>query len=149
MDKTILYRWHRLLALPRHSPPSWYRDRLRDELLERRAADTTLKKLSETADVLFAISRANYDGFPVRMLPRFTVRHVPVYTYMVAKYTSRWAFYRAVARLCAAPHHYTVREVVNPAKDHKLVEVGTRHHIDQEKFKRVGRLLRCIWPLFP
>ncbi|KAI1074844.1 hypothetical protein F5B20DRAFT_423443 [Whalleya microplaca] len=147
--KTILHWWHRMLNLPRHSPPSWYLDRLREELQERRAANTSIEKLSETADVFFSISRAKCDGFPVQELPRLSFRHVPVYAYMLAKFTSRWAFYRVVAFLCGAPHHYTVREVVNPSKDHKLDEVAFRHHIDQGKFKRIGRRLRRIWPLFP
>ncbi|KAF9045638.1 hypothetical protein BDP27DRAFT_1520423 [Rhodocollybia butyracea] len=55
-----------MLGLQRQSPPSWYRDRVREELHERRTAKTTLQKLSETSDVFFAIIRANYDGFAVK-----------------------------------------------------------------------------------
>ncbi|KAI1140009.1 hypothetical protein F5Y05DRAFT_411071 [Hypoxylon sp. FL0543] len=98
--------------------------------LERRAADTPLKMLSETADVFFALSRAHYDDFPIRTLPRFAFRH-------------------AAAFLSGAPGHSTVREVVNPAKDHKIGEVGIRHQIDPEMFKRAARILRRVWPLFP
>ncbi|KAI0011875.1 hypothetical protein F4779DRAFT_615052 [Xylariaceae sp. FL0662B] len=147
--KTILHWWHRLLKLPRQSPPSWYQDRLREELQERREAVTPLLKLSETADVFFSISRAEYDGFPVRELPRFAFSHVLVYAYMLAKFTSRWMFYRVVSFLCGAPHYHDVREVVNPIKDHKLDEVAFRHHIDPVKFKRISHRLLWIWPLFP
>ena len=87
----LLRRWHGMLGLSRQSPPSWYRDRLREELRERRTAKTPWRKLSETSDVFFSISRAQYDGFSVRKLPPFVAsRHVLVYAYMLAKYTSRW-----------------------------------------------------------
>lgn len=146
----LLKRWHRFLGLPQHSPPSWYRDRLREELQERRTAKTAWERLSETSDVLFSISRARYDGFPVRSLPNFVAsRHVLVYAYMLAKYTMRWNFYRITAILCSAPHYDRVREVVNPSKDSKIKEVASRHHIDTVKFQKVGRQLRRVWPLFP
>ncbi|KAL7624853.1 hypothetical protein AAE478_004067 [Parahypoxylon ruwenzoriense] len=149
ISKAILHRWHGLLGLQRQSPSSWHRERLREELKELRAANTPIEKLSEAADVFFSISRAKYDGFPIREMPRFAFSHVPVYVYMLAKFTSRWAFYRMLAFLCGAPHYRTVREVVNPGKDSKLDEVASRHDIDPDKFKRFGRRLRRIWPLFP
>lgn len=146
----LLRRWHGMLGLSRQSPPSWYRDRLREELRERRTAKTPLQKLSETSDVIFSISRARYDGFPVRKLPPFVAsRHVLLYSYMLAKYTMRWKFYRTAAIFCNAPRYDLVREVVNPGKDHKLGEVASRHQIDPVKFKRVGRRLRWVWPLLP
>ncbi|KAI9677175.1 MAG: hypothetical protein M1829_002749 [Trizodia sp. TS-e1964] len=140
-----------MLGLARQSPPSWYRARLREELQERRTATTPWQKLSETSDVLFSISRAQFDGFPLRRLPPFDpARHFPVYAYMLAKYTLRWQFYRTAAAFCNnAPHYDLVREVVNPAKDHKLEEVAARHHIDPVEFKRVGKRLRRVWPLLP
>lgn len=87
-----------MLRLTPQSPPSWYRDRVREELQERRAANTRWRRLSETSDVFFSISRAMYDGFPVRDLPPFLApRNVPVYIYMIVKYTLRWKFYRVAA----------------------------------------------------
>jgi hypothetical protein len=145
----FLREWHRKLGLPRQSPLSWYRDRLREELLERRTAKTSWRKLGETSDVLFSISRARFDGFPIRHLPPFTSRYVLVYAYMVVKYTLRWKFYQTTARLCHAPNYSSVREVVNPDKDYKLEEVALRHQIEAERFKRVGRRLRLVWPLLP
>lgn len=146
----LLRRWHRMLGLSRQSPPSWYRDRLREELQERRAAETILERLSETSDVFFTISRAQYDGFSIRKLPPFiATRHCQVYAYMLAKYTFRWSFYRMVAILCHAPNARLVREVVNPNKDHKIGEVALRHHLDQNEFKRIGCSLRRLWPLLP
>ena len=139
-----------MLSLPRQLPPSWYRDRLREELGERRAARSFLRKLSETSDIFFSISRARHDGFPIRTLPDFVVpRHLPVYAYMLAKFTLRWQFYRIAARLCGAARAGAVCEVVNPAKDHKLDEVASRHGIDKATFRRVGRRLRRMWPLLP
>ncbi|KAK3944417.1 hypothetical protein QBC46DRAFT_374274 [Diplogelasinospora grovesii] len=146
----LLHRWHKYLGLSRQSPSSWYRDRLHEELQERRVASTFWRKVSETSDVFFSISRARHDGFPVRRLPHFAAsRHSLVYAYMLAKYTSRWKFYRATAILCGVGDYSSVREVVNPSKDHKLEEVATRHRIDPIKFKRVGCRLRRIWPLLP
>ncbi|KAF5309271.1 hypothetical protein D9758_019068 [Tetrapyrgos nigripes] len=146
----VLKRWHKTLGLSLQSPPSWYRDRLREELRERRSARTFLERLSETSDVYFSIIRARYDGFPIRNLPPFNFsRHSSVYAYMVAKYSLRWGFYRVTALLCRAPCRYSIREVVNPAKDSKLKEVASRHEVDQDKFIRIGRTLRRVWPLLP
>ena len=148
--RNLLRVWHRALNLPRQSPPSWYRERLREELQERQSARSPISKLSETADVFFASSRAHYDGCQLRGIPRNAgVGHLPVYLYMLAKYSSRWHFYRTVARLCRAPQLDKVREVINPAKDRKLAEVAVRHHIDPIKFTHIGRRLRRVWPLLP
>ena len=146
----LLRRWHRMLNLPRQTPPSWYRDRLREELQERRNAKTFLEKLSETSDVLFSISRARHDGFPIRNLPQFgATRHALAYTFMFAKYTLRWRFYRIAAKFCKAPHWDSVREVVNPGKDSNLRVVARRHNIHPEEFLNAGRQLRNVWPLMP
>ncbi|KAK6512646.1 hypothetical protein TWF481_001527 [Arthrobotrys musiformis] len=109
----ILKPWFKMLGLSRQSPPTWYRDRIREELLERRVAKTRLHKLSETSDVFFAISRARYDGFPIRQPPPFNPSHLHVYAYMLAKYSSRWGFYRAAAAICGADRYDVVREKHN------------------------------------
>lgn len=135
----FLRRWYNMLRLAKHSPPSWYQDRLRDELLELQQAVTRIDKLSETSDVFFASIRARYDGFSVREVPAsFSARHALVYAYQ---------FYRTLAFLCRTPH--PVYEVVNPGKDDKLGVVALRHQIDPAKFIRIGRRLRRVWPLFP
>ncbi|GAW17522.1 hypothetical protein ANO14919_069800 [Xylariales sp. No.14919] len=149
MGRIVLNRWHKLLGLARQSPLSWHRDRFREELAELREAKGPLEKLSETSDVFFAISRAKYDGFPIADMPPFRIHHAAIYGYMLAKYTSRWAFYRVLAFLCRAPFHSTVREVVNPSKDSKLEVVARRHNIDPDKFTSIGRRLRRVWPLPP
>lgn len=139
-----------MLNLSQQSSSSWHRDRIREELLEHRLARTPLQKLSEASDVFFSISRARYDGRPVRRLPPFVAsRHLFVYGYMLAKFTLRWAFYRRAAIMCNASHYDSVREVVNPAKDGKLEEVASRHQMDPADFKKVGRKLRQVWPLLP
>ncbi|ESA43475.1 hypothetical protein GE21DRAFT_2639 [Neurospora crassa] len=146
----LLNRWHAVLSLPCQSPPTWYRARLIEELRELRSATTTVSRLSETADVFFSISRARHDGFPVRRLPPLSLaRHTAPLIYMVAKYTLRWGFYRTAARLCGAKEWKGVREVINPAKDHKLGEVSARHSIDPDKFRNTGKMLRRVWPLLP
>lgn len=146
----VLTRWHKMLNLQRQIPACWHRARLREELHERSLATTRLARVSETSDVLFTISRAAHDGFPVRKRPPFAPFHNGLaYVYMFAKYTSRWGFYRMAALLSGAPDAATVREVVNPAKDSKLDEVAVRHGIDLAVFRRVGRRLRCVWPLLP
>lgn len=71
MMRPFMRHWHGMLGLVSHSPP-WYRARLREELRERRAALIGWQKLSETADVLFCVSRACYDGFPVRRIALFS-----------------------------------------------------------------------------
>ena len=150
IGKAFLQTWHRTLHLSKQTPPLWYRDRLREELRERRSARTTWERLSETSDVLFSISRAKYDGFPICKLPwQFSVPSVLVYTYMLAKFSSRWMFYKTLALLCGAHHYRTVCEVINPHKDGKLVEVAVRHQIDPVQFTTIGRKLRRFWPLLP
>ncbi|KAK7179211.1 uncharacterized protein CC84DRAFT_1234334 [Paraphaeosphaeria sporulosa] len=148
LSTLLLRRWHRMLGLPRQSPPRWYRDRLREELYERRSATTHWGKVSETSDVLFSISRALYDGVPTRQLPALS-RHIPAYMYMVAKYTLRWKFYRVAGGMCHAPCRESIREVINPDRDHKLLEVALRHDIDPVSFKLAAKRLRRFWPLLP
>ncbi|ATY65610.1 uracil phosphoribosyltransferase [Cordyceps militaris] len=127
MQRLLLVRWHRLLRLERQAP-SWYRERLREELLERREALTPLQRLSETADVFYILSRAVHDGYPLQSVPPFKpIRHILVYAYMVSKYTSRWLFYRVAAKACRSANAGQVREVINPAKKHKVGEVASRH----------------------
>lgn len=149
LGRRTLRWWFTMLSLRRQSPGSRHRDRLREELCERRHAETSWQKLSETSDVLFSITRAQYDGFPTRNPSCLYSLHLsPIYMYMVAKYTSRWSFFEAAALFCNARHWNLVHEVVNPSKDHKLIEVATRHDIDHTEFQRVSRQLR-IWPLLP
>jgi hypothetical protein len=146
--QNILLRWHRFLRLPQH-PRSWYKDRLREEICERRLARTTLEKLSETADVFYVLSRAQYDGHAFRKIPAFTVHHFALYAYLLSKYTSRWQFYRLAAFLCNHSNPLSIREVVNPSKDLKVQEVARRHSLEPIKFIRVCRRLRMVWPLLP
>lgn len=83
-------------------------------------------------------------------LPNLHVsRHGGVIAYMMAKYTLRWGFYRVAAWICLGKKIEGVREVVNPSKDRKLDEVAGRNGLDKEEFRRVGRRLRCVWPLLP
>ena len=141
--------WYGVLSLSRQPRSSWYRDRVREELHERRKATSRIQKLSETSDVFFSISRARHDGSSIRKLPVFSFRHMLVYAYMVAKFSLRWTFYRSTAYLCNAPHYRNVREVVNPSKDQNLEEVALRNQVDPANFKLVGRRLRYVWPLLP
>ncbi|KAH7120461.1 hypothetical protein EDB81DRAFT_231625 [Dactylonectria macrodidyma] len=148
MAQKVLSRWHGFLCLPRH-PQSWYRDRLREEMGERRLATTRCHRLSETADVFYILSRAQHDGYYLRKLPNFGPSHLVVYAYLLSKYTLRWQFYRAAAFLCNRTRLDSMREVVNPARDHKLQEVARRHGIEPAAFQLVCRRLRMIWPLLP
>lgn len=146
----ILRSWHRILSLPRHYPESWHRERLAEEQVEAVEAPTPLKRLSETSDIFFTITRARINGFDIAPRPA-PVRpyNALVYAYMVGKYTGRWSFYRASAALARAPDVRGVNEVVNPHKDGKLDVVARRHGIDPERFVRTGRALRRFWPLLP
>lgn len=146
----ILHWWLTMLRLARQSPPSWYRNRLREELRERQAAVTAWEKLSESSDVLFSILRARHDGHPIGTPPPYRIWHNSLaYGYMVVKYTSRWSFYRTATRFCSNIDHRMVCEVVNPAKDHKLEQVALRHQIDPLIFRRTCHRLRRVWPLLP
>ncbi|KAL5866433.1 hypothetical protein ACKVWC_011457, partial [Pyricularia oryzae] len=123
-----LHRWHTFLSLPRQASVSWHRARLREELAERRAAVTSISRLSETADVVFTISRARFDGHPFQS-HMLTAVPASVLLYMVAKFSLRWTFYRIVAFACGARGQKLkdVREVVNPRKTGKVDEVAGRH----------------------
>ena len=57
----------------------------------------------------------------------FSSEIVPVFAYMLAKFTLRWKFYRTAPIICNAPHYDSVRKVVNPSKGQKLEEVASRH----------------------
>ncbi|KAI0993864.1 hypothetical protein K3495_g14320 [Podosphaera aphanis] len=144
--KTLINRWHSLLGVKRQSTASWYRERLREELRERREARGFLERLSETSDVFYNVTRAQHDGMKIATLPAFTPAHLPIYAYMVGKYTLRWGFYRTAARLCHVPHD-NICEVVNPTKDSKVEKVARCHDIDATQFKAAARQLRQVWPL--
>jgi hypothetical protein len=142
--------WIARLRLARQAHSTWYRDRLREELRERYAAQTAWERLSETSDVYFTILRAHRDKHPLRNLPRFRFwRDTPVYSYMVVKYTSRWGFYRLAAVICSGRRYCLVSEVINPMKDHKLEEVAIRNNMDPVTFKQICCRLRRVWPLLP
>lgn len=143
----VLHRWHAVLGLRQQMHRCWHRARLREELRERKSAESCFARLSETSDVLFCISRAAHDGQAICKRPPLLLgRNGMAYSYMLTKYTSRWCFYRVIALMCGAPNVAEVREVVNPRKDGKLDEVAARHAIDRMKFRRVGKRIRWIWP---
>ncbi|EED18670.1 conserved hypothetical protein [Talaromyces stipitatus ATCC 10500] len=132
---TFLAVWHGVLGLQRQKPHSWHFDRLREEEQELREAQAYLEKISEASDVIFSISRAQHDGFNIQPLPSFFDRkYMLAYPYMFGKFSSRWLFYITASLLCRAPH--IVREVVNPTKNEKLLQVATRHQIDPVRFTR-------------
>ncbi|KAH7139781.1 hypothetical protein B0J13DRAFT_424098, partial [Dactylonectria estremocensis] len=119
-----------------------YRDRLRVEMRERRLATTRCHMLSETADVFDILIRAPHDSHQLRKLLDFSPSHLVVCAYLLSKYTLRWQFCRVAALLCNRAHLNSMREVVNPAKDHKLYTVARRHGIEPEGFELVCRRLR-------
>ncbi|KAI9712973.1 MAG: hypothetical protein M1812_006720 [Candelaria pacifica] len=144
----LLTRWHKMLALPHQSPPSWYSDRLREEIQELAEAQSYILKLSETSDVFFSISRAKHDGYPIgRLRPCNTPRNVLVYAYMIGKFSLRCGFYLVAAKFCGVKDWRSVRAVVNPKKDRKIDAVAQMYGIDPVAFGRVGRRLRWVWPL--
>ena len=42
-----------------------------------------------------------------------------------------------------------MKEVVNPGKDKKVREVAGRIGVEEEKFGKIARRVRRVWPLFP
>ncbi|KAJ5219513.1 hypothetical protein N7468_008717 [Penicillium chermesinum] len=141
--------WLKSLNLPRQPKASWHRDRLREELQELRLAKTHFSKLSEASDVIFSITRAQHDGFASRRIPFSGYQIAPICIYMLAKFTSRWFFFKVATLICMEKRWNSIREVVNPSKDEKVASVACRHQIDPEKFQRVSRGLRRVWPLLP
>ncbi|CAG8135650.1 unnamed protein product [Penicillium olsonii] len=137
LGRAALRLWLRGLNLPRQPQASWHRDRLREELQELRLAETHISRLSEASDVMFSITRAQYDGFASRRVPSFSGYQVaPICFYMLAKFTSRWLFFRVAARLCKKDDWASICEVVNPTKDEKVTSVAHRHQLDPHKFRR-------------
>lgn len=141
--------WIRKLSLKRQLSRAWHRARIREELQERRMASSALQKLSETADVLFSINRAQHDGVFIRKLPRsLSLRHLPVCVYMIAKFSLRWGFFRTAALLSQEKNYRAVCEVINARKNHKLAQVAVRHRMSP-KFVQICHRLRRFWPLLP
>jgi hypothetical protein len=159
VGEAFLHLWHGMMSLQSQSPPSWYEDRLREEVVALSLATGYIEKLSEESDLFFLLSRSQYDGFPQRVLPpllhpwfpllTFRFRNALVYAYMILKYTGRFAFYRAVARRCGDENWWDVREVIDPADDSNLEEVAKQHGIEEERFKKVAKRLLRWWPLLP
>lgn len=150
LGQATLRLWLKSLNLPRQPQASWHRDRLREELKELRLAKTRFSRLSEASDVMFLIKRAQYDGFTCRRIP-FLSGHqtAPICVYMLAKFTSRWFFFKVAALICKEKRWNSINEVVNPSKDEKVASVACRHQMDPEIFQRVSRGLRRVWPLLP
>lgn len=147
----LLRTFHTALSLPAH-PASWHTARLASELLEPAQANTPLSRLSETCDVLFTISRAHYSGHTIpNYHPEkyYDIRHVHVWCYMALKFSSRFWFYRVVARGAGKRDWWCVREVVNPGKREKVREVAGRHGVEGERMRRATGWVRCFWPLLP
>ncbi|KAF2759858.1 hypothetical protein EJ05DRAFT_509546 [Pseudovirgaria hyperparasitica] len=150
LKERIFMRWLSILKLPRQSDLSWHQNRLHEEVEELHEAQTRLEKYSETSDVIFLVYRARHDGFDLSQ-PQFNdnLRPSLVHLYMVAKYTSRYGFYKMTAWLCKSGRKGAVNEVTNASKDEKLEAVARRHEMDVQEFVTVARRLRRIWPLFP
>lgn len=156
--RALLRRWHAHLNLPRGHPRSWHQDRLNEELTELRVAKSLVETLSEASDVVFSISRAEYEGFaddrvtPFDLLCRLsTFWAAVVVAYMLYKFTMRWYFYRVTAYACGlrGARLDAVRHVINPAKDHKMDKVAVRHGLQPAEFRRVAKVVRRLWPLLP
>ncbi|KAL8365381.1 hypothetical protein RB595_004266 [Gaeumannomyces hyphopodioides] len=156
--RVILRRWHAYLGLPRKESRSWHQDRLSEELVELKGTKSLVGSLSEASDVIFSVSRAEYEGFTddratlsdfLEQLSTFWA--VIVVAYMLYKFTMRWSFYRVTAYACGlrGARLDAVRDVINPAKSHKLGEVAARHNLQAEEFQRVGNVVRRLWPLLP
>ncbi|KLU81062.1 hypothetical protein MAPG_00157 [Magnaporthiopsis poae ATCC 64411] len=156
--RALLGRWHSYLALPRQTPASWHQDRLKEELRELREARTLAEAISEASDVVFTISRAEHEGFGndsistsnfLGRLPTFWA--AAVILYMLYKFTMRWSFYRVTAYACGLRGEQldAVRDVINPAKLDKMDNVARRHGLEPSKFRRVGAVVRRVWPLLP
>ncbi|KAG9232900.1 hypothetical protein BJ875DRAFT_379762 [Amylocarpus encephaloides] len=145
----LLRLWFRMLDLPRFPNPTWHRQRLIEELKEVEEAPTQIYKLSESSDIQFNIYRAEYEGLPIQEMPRFTLPFPSpvVHAYMLAKFTSRWTFYRTAAYFANAPH--SVHEVINPSKDEKLNQVASRHGMNSEGFRKVTHNILRFCVLFP
>eukprot|EP00798_Chlamydomonas_sp_ICE-L_P002595 gene2595-30990_t len=135
--------------MEQHEERSWYRARLKDELEERSKARSRLEHLSETADVMYAMSRAEFDNHPIQTR-KIHFRHISSLLYMSGKYSSRWYFYRVAAAFQTRSFaKVDVREVVNPAKDLKIQQVAERNRLDPEQFLAICKRLRHVWPLLP
>lgn len=138
----------RHLSLPRYTPATWHLSRINEELSELNSARTRTARLSERADVLFAITRAHHDGYPrLAPIPPFVTGDV--WVYMFLKYGLRAGFYRVLGRWTAREGDGRIREVVNPERDEKLEVVARRHGRPVGVFVDRGRRLRRWWPLLP
>jgi hypothetical protein len=148
--EAVLQVWIRALKLSPQPTKAFHQERLDEELVELEQAKTIIEKLSEAADVEFTTLRARCNGHNIRELSRpLTFRHIAVYVYMLGKFTSRCALYRAAGALSSATKQ--INELTNPSKDWKLAAVADRHReqLDAHKFVAMAKILRRIWPLLP
>ncbi|KAI6308988.1 hypothetical protein MCOR29_009064 [Pyricularia oryzae] len=136
---TALHCWHAFLSLTHQVPVSWHSARLREKLVERRAAVTSISRSVERGLTYTASKVYIFIAVPIGVL-----------LYIVAKFSLRWAFYRIVAFASGARGRKLkdVREVVNPRKTGKVDEVAGRHgeyhchlpytlHVNLAKFHNV------------
>lgn len=92
-----------------------------------------------------------HDGYPLPTKFKPRLHSLLAYIYMLAKYSSRWSFYRyCEGKSSSNGKKSIITEVVNPKKDAKIVMVAKRWNIeDVDKFLKVAQKVRRVWPLFP
>lgn len=134
--------WHNLLGMEKHDL-AWHGADIADELMEYKQANGFIERWSETSDVVYAYTRAQWTGhsklsFP---LPRRYLTWGALY--MFPKYTSRWFFFVVAGKL--AKSQRIIREVRNPAKPSKLNKIAEKYNLNTERFNVACQKLSKYW----
>lgn len=135
--------WHNFLDMPRKDE-EWHRNDIADELAEYEEAEGFIDRWSELSDVVYAVTRARWDGFE-SSFPLSLMQVLSGIAYMFPKYTSRWLFYYVAGRKAGAGRKVT--EVRNPVKVHKLHHIAKKYDIEPELFAGICERQLKYWPL--
>lgn len=136
--------WHGLLAMD-HKEEDWFRKHIRQELTELMGAERFAEKWSELADVVYAVTRAQWNGHKRIHFPLTRRAYMLGWAYMIPKHTLRWLFYRVAGRRVSPG--VVMKVVRNPHRSEKLRAIAVQYEIDPAEFERVCKNQLRWWPL--
>lgn len=142
--------WHNKMNMPIRDP-EWYPYAVEDELQEYLDAVEQklgiLMRVSEAADVLYCITRAQHDGYPAgeELMGQFLQFHVVLY--MFAKLSARRLFYLHLSK--KLPPYTDMYSLRNPRKIEKLISLAQKHGYDEAELCRLATRQLKYWPLLP
>lgn len=132
----IIFNWHKKLDMPKYNL-AWHQRDIEDELLELKEARGIIHKWSELSDIAYTYSRALWSGHAELKLPISRIKYYFGLIYMFPKYQLRWNFFVDLGKKLNSD--IKIREVRNPARANKLLEIAEKYNFDKKKFSEESK----------